>query len=136
MKASAIIEAARECIGTPFVHQGRIVGLALDCAGVAVHVFDRVGCAVDQPAAYSRMPNNAMLEYWADRQPFLAREAVPQAGDILLMRFTGEPQHVAIFTGENLIHAYEAIGRVVEHRLDDRWRKRIVRAYRFRGLEA
>lgn len=136
MKASAIIEAARECIGTPFVHQGRILNKALDCAGVAVHVFNRMGCEVDQPAAYSRMPNNAMLEYWADRQPYLTRETIPQAGDILLMKFKSEPQHVAIFTGENLIHAYEAIGRVVEHRLDDKWRKRIVRAYRFKGIEA
>ncbi|MDO9007218.1 MAG: NlpC/P60 family protein [Deltaproteobacteria bacterium] len=136
MKASQIIAAARECIGTPFAHQGRIINKALDCAGVAVHVFDSMGCEVDQPAAYSRTPNNAMLEYWADRQPFLTRETIPQAGDILLMRFAGEPQHVAIFTGENLIHAYEAIGRVVEHRLDAKWRKRIVRAYRFKGIEA
>ena len=134
MTADQIIAAARECIGTPFAHQGRILNMALDCAGVAVHVFDRVGCDTDQPAAYSRMPNNSMLEYWADRQPFLKRVDTPQAGDILLMRFTGEPQHVAIFTGENLIHAYESIGRVVEHRLDDKWRKRIVRVYRFKDM--
>lgn len=136
MKSSAIIESARECIGTPFQHQGRIVGLALDCAGVAVHVFNGVGCAVDEPDAYSRMPNNSMLEYWADRQPFLTRVSTPQAGDILLMRFTGEPQHVAVFTGENIIHAYESIGRVVENLLDDKWRKRIVRVYRFKGIQA
>lgn len=134
MTPAQIIEAARECLDTPFMHQGRLVGQALDCAGVAVHVFDRVGCEVDQPAAYGRLPNNAMLEYWADRQPFLVRATDPQPGDILLMRFTGEPQHVAIYTGENLIHAYEAIGRVVEHRLDDKWRRRIVRVYRFKGL--
>lgn len=129
-----IIAAARECVDTPFQHQGRIVGVALDCAGVAVHVFNRVGCEVDQPAAYSRTPHNAMLEYWADRQPFLMRATTPQAGDILLMRFGSEPQHVAVFTGENLIHAYESIGRAVEHRMDDKWRKRIVRVYRFKGI--
>lgn len=136
MKASAIIAAARECIGTPFAHQGRIINKALDCAGVAVHVFDSMGCEVDQPAAYSRTPNNAMLEYWADRQPFLTRETIPQAGDILLMKFKREPQHVAIFTGVGLIHAYEPFGRVVEHDMDAKWRKRIVRAYRFVGIEA
>ena len=136
MTANQIITAARECLGTPFQHQGRIVGLALECAGVAVHVFNRVGCEVDQPSAYSRQPHNAMLEYWADRQIFLSRETTPQAGDILLMRFEKEPQHVAIFTGENIIHAYESIGRVVEHRLDDKWRNRIVRVYRFKGIEA
>lgn len=134
MRADNVIAAARECLDTPFAHQGRIVGVALDCAGVAVHVFSRVGCAADEPAAYSRTPNNAMLEYWADRQPFLTRAQAPQAGDILLMRFTGEPQHVAVFTGENIIHAYQSIGRVVEHRLDDKWRRRIVRVYRFKDI--
>lgn len=136
MTADEIIATARECLDTPFVHQGRIVGKALDCAGVVVHVFNRFGYHVAQPQSYSRLPNNAMLEYWADRQTFLKRETTPQAGDILLMYFTGEPQHVAVFTGENLIHAYESIGRTVEHRMDDKWRKRIVRAYRFRDLEA
>jgi cell wall-associated NlpC family hydrolase len=136
MKASEIIAAARECIDTPFAHQGRLINKALDCAGVAVHVFDSMGCEVKQPAAYSRTPNNAMLEYWADRQPFLTRETIPQAGDILLMKFKTEPQHVAIFTGTGLIHAYEKFGKVVEHDIDAKWRKRIVRAYRFKGIEA
>lgn len=135
MKADQIIAAARECLGTPFMHQGRILGRALDCAGVAVHAAKRVGQDVEEPNGYSRLPNNAMLEYWLDRQPFLEKAAVPQAGDILLMRFTGEPQHIAVFTGENIIHAYQGSGKVVEHVLDAKWRNRIVSAYRFRGIE-
>lgn len=136
MKASEIIAAARECIGTPFAHQGRLINKALDCAGVADYVINSMGYELIQPVAYSRTPNNAMLEYWADRQPFFTRESIPQAGDILLMRFRGEPQHVAIYTGAGLIHAYEPFGRVVEHDMDSKWRKRIVRAYRFNGIEA
>lgn len=132
--SSAIIAAARECIGTPFMHQGRILGRALDCAGVAVHAARSCGQDVSEPAAYGRMPNNAMLEWWLDQQPFLERVAQPAAGDLLLMRFTGEPQHLAVYTGENIIHAYQAVGRVVEHILDDKWRRRIVRAYRFKGV--
>jgi hypothetical protein len=46
MIADNVIEAARECLGTPFRHQGRIVGEALDCAGVAVHVAERLGYGV------------------------------------------------------------------------------------------
>jgi cell wall-associated NlpC family hydrolase len=132
--AAAIVAAARECIDTPFVHQGRILNRALDCAGVAVHAARSVGHNVAEPAAYSRMPNAAMLEWWLDQQPFLARAAVPQAGDLLLMRFTGEPQHLAVFTGENIVHAYQAVGKVVEHILDAKWRRRIVRVYRFQGM--
>jgi cell wall-associated NlpC family hydrolase len=130
--ASAIIAAARECLDTPFVHQGRILGRALDCAGVAVHMARRCGKNVNEPAAYSRLPNNAMLEWWLEQQPFLERAAQAAAGDLLLMRFIGDPQHLAVYTGENIIHAYQAVGRVVEHVLDDKWRRRIVRVYRFK----
>ncbi len=134
MTPAAIIAAARECIDTPFMHQGRILNRALDCAGVAVHAARSMGMEVQEPAADGSLPNAAMLECWLDRQPFIERAAVPQAGDLLLMRFTGEPQHLAVFTGENIIHAYQAVGRVVEHVLDAKWRRRIVRVYRFKGL--
>jgi cell wall-associated NlpC family hydrolase len=136
MTVEEILSAARECLGTPFVHQGRIVGIALDCAGVIVHTCERLGITVEQPTAYARLPHDAMLESWIDKQDLIWPVAIPQAGDILLMKFTGDPQHLAIFTGENVIHAYEEIGRTVEHRLDAKWRKRIVRAYRFIGLES
>lgn len=133
MTSAAIVTAARECVGTPFAHQGRILNRALDCAGVAVHAARSVGLDVVEPAAYSRLPNAAMLEWWLDHQPFLARVAVGnmQPADLLLMRFTGEPQHLAVYTGDTIVHAYQAIGRVVEHGLDDKWRRRIVRVYRF-----
>lgn len=136
MIAQQIIDAARECLGTPFHHQGRLPGVALDCAGVAVHVARRIGCAVDEPAAYSRLPHKGLLESWLNRQPCLEQAASPDAGDVLLMRFTAEPQHIAIYTGTTIIHAYEGIGRTVEHDLDAKWRRRIVCVYRFRGLEA
>lgn len=134
MKASEIVAAARECLCTPFRHQGRIPGLALDCAGVAVHAARRVGCSVAEPAAYGRLPHGGLLESWCERQDFLARADAPAAGDLLLMRFMAEPQHLAVCTGAGIVHAYEGIGRTVEHDLDARWRRRIVRVYRFRDL--
>ena len=134
MTPAAIIAAARECIGTPFAHQGRILNRALDCAGVAVHAARSVGLEVAEPAAYSRLPNAAMLEWWLDQQAFLGRVTDMQPADLLLMRFTGEPQHLAVYTGETIVHAYQAVGRVVEHGLDAKWTRRIVRVYRFRDV--
>lgn len=135
IQAADIVAAARECLGTPFAHQGRILNRALDCAGVAIYAAQQCGHEVREPATYGRMPNNAMLEYWLGQQPFLERASISsmQAGDQLLMRFTGEPQHLAVFTGENIIHAYESVGKVVEHILDAKWRRRIVAVYRFKG---
>jgi hypothetical protein len=54
------------------------------------------------------------------------------------MRLAREPQHLAIVSAvaegrpAALIHAYTEVGKVVEHSLDARWRRRIVRAYRMR----
>lgn len=134
MNANEIIDIARECLDTPFKHQGRIKGLALDCAGVIVYTAKRLGLDVVEPTAYGRIPNNGMLEYWADCQPFLERVYERQAGDILMFRFGSEPQHVGIFTGENIVHSYESVKKVCEHRLSSVWIARIVRIYRFKGV--
>ena len=134
MTADDIISAARACLDTPFVHQGRIPGVALDCAGLVVAVAEAVGADyVDHPG-YGCNPANGLLESVLDAQPFLDRVFDRQPGDVLLMRFAGEPQHLAIFTGENIIHSYAQAGKVCEHILDDVWASRIVRTYRFKGL--
>ena len=76
-----------------------------------------------------------MIESTLDEQPNLMRvTGKPQAGDVLLMRFTGEPQHLAIYAGPNIIHSYQTVGKVCEHILDAKWARRIVRVYRFKGL--
>jgi cell wall-associated NlpC family hydrolase len=133
--ADDVIAAARECIGTPFAHQGRIVGVGIDCAGVAVHVAKRMGLSVEEPGAYSRSPYRGTLQKWVELQGFMHRASGVERGDILLMRFAAEPQHLAIATGKGIVHAYEGMERVVEHDLDEKWRRRIVRTYRFKGLE-
>lgn len=127
----AIIAAARECIGTPFQHQGRRAGQALDCAGVLVHVAQRLGVEYWDVAAYGRMPHAGLLEATLDAQPCLLRVTERQPGDLLLMRFTGDPQHLAVCAGETIIHAYQRAGKCCEHRLDAVWARRIVRVYRF-----
>lgn len=137
MNADAVISAARETVGTPFAHQGRIFCTALDCAGVAAHVATRLGIFfVDWPA-YSRTPHGGLLELALDSQECLRRIPVisdRRPGDILLMRLGRDPQHLAIFTGTTIIHAYQVIGRVCEHELSSEWIARIARVYRFRGV--
>lgn len=137
MTADDIVAAARECIGTPFRHQGRLPGIALDCAGVAVHVAKQIGVEYIDVSGYGPTPANGRLEQSLDMQPCLERIAINEraAGDLLLMRFLSEPQHLAICTGTGIVHAYEAVGICCEHDLDPKWVKRIVQVYRFRGIE-
>ena len=137
MTPDDIITAARACLGTPFRHLGRIPGKALDCAGLAVSVALALGLEVDDREAYGRTPANGLLETMLDAQPGLGRVfRAPQEGDLLLMRFTGDPQHLAICAGDTIIHAWMTVGKVAEHRFTDQWKARVVRVYEFVGVEA
>lgn len=131
-----ILTAARQCIGTPFRHQGRMIAFGLDCAGVAIHVARQIGVGHLDVSGYGRTPASGQLEQSLDNQPCLERIPLtrPSPGDLLLMRFASDPQHIAIYAGETIIHAYEAAGRCCEHRLSSMWAARIVRVYRFRGV--
>lgn len=136
MTEADVIQLARAQLGTPFKHQGRVPGLALDCAGLFVVVASALGLQVLDEQGYGRNPWHGLLEQCIARQPFLREvpKGEMRSGDVLLMRFTGEPQHIAIHAGATVIHAYESVGRVVEHRLADVWRARVVRVYRFEDL--
>lgn len=137
MMTTDILTAARQCLGTPFRHQGRQVGVGLDCAGVAIHVARAIGVAHLDVSGYGRTPAHGQLEQALEDQPCLERVPSPsdrQPGDLLLMRFARDPQHLAICAGETILHAYESVGVCCEHRLSRGWAARIVRVYRFRGI--
>ncbi len=145
MKSADILAAARAEIGTPFRHQGRTSGIALDCAGLICQVATSIGMDYVDQQGYSRHPSAGLLESALDTQPCLERVAVDSMnpGDILLMCFDGEPQHLAIFAGwspayqgDGIIHAWAQARKVAEHVLTDEWRNRIVRVYRFAGVES
>lgn len=132
----SIIEYARETLKTPFVHQGRVLGVGMDCVAVAIHVAKRLGFIYTDVEGYSRGPTGALLESAFNSQECIYRDLDIknlQHGDILLMRFAIEPQHVAIYNkkGNTIIHGYEAVGMVCEHSLTEIWKKRIVCVYRF-----
>lgn len=137
MTPELIIAAARGALRTPFRHQGRVAGLGLDCAGLLVHVCQVLELSVVDEQGYGRSPWNGLLEQAIRRQPFLREigRHEYQPGDVLLMRFSQAPQHVAIVTDLGIIHAYEHSGSVVEHRLADVWRARITHAFRFEGIQ-
>lgn len=133
MTPESIVAAARELFGLPFRHQGRVPTGKTDCAGVIVHVADRHGLEYYDQQDYPRRPGGSRLEAALDDQPCLRRIPLIEraAGDVVLFRFDGDPQHLGICTGSGIVHAYETVGKVVEHAIDDRWQRRIVRAYRF-----
>lgn len=137
-----IVALARECIGTPYQHQQRVNGLALDCAGVPHHVCKALGIEVQDVAGYSRIPQPDRMRAALDATFTRVRKDQMQIGDAAWIRFRKQPQHLAIvgdyhLGGLSLIHAYNGGGlnRVVEHFLDAIWQSRIVGVWRFPGVE-
>ena len=88
---------------------------------------------------YSMLPDGHKLKKHVEAQGQRIKITDIRPGDVLLMRFRKDPQHLAFVTdyadGLGIIHSYSSIGRVVEHRLDEKWRRRIVAAYRVKWMK-
>jgi hypothetical protein len=142
MKRAEIVAAAR-ARSARRTHQGRVAGLALDCAGVPVHCAKVLGVPLTDYTRYGRCRcRRRCAPRWTS-----APAADPDRGDRpgrrgvdALRRRAAAPRASWATTctaGLSLIHAYNGAGlnRVVEHRIDDQWKRRIVAAWRYRGLE-
>lgn len=127
-----VVSEARTWLLTPFQHQGRVKGRAVDCAGLVVGVAQVLGLAVSDRAGYSRTPHADILRQHLDAQ--MVQVAAAEPGDIYLMRFERDPQHLGIASDIGIIHAFSAVGMVVEHAIDAKWARRVVAVYRFMEL--
>lgn len=133
VERSDIVAEARAWIGTPWRHQMCARAVGVDCGQLVAGVARALGLRDVQITGYPRIPDGT-LRGICDRymQPIQVGEA--QAGDVVLMRFDTEPQHLGILGdyehgGLSLIHSTLKHRKVVEHRLDDRWRSYCVAAY-------
>jgi cell wall-associated NlpC family hydrolase len=126
-----IVDEARAYIGCRWHHQGRSRA-GVDCVGLVIRVAHGLGLSAFDIADYSRQPDPTMMRSLLAQH--MEPVGQPQIGDVLLMKFEREPQHVAIVTNQGIIHAYAQARRVVEHRLDSLWKSRIVGAYQFKGI--
>lgn len=138
-----LILTARQCLKTPFHHQGRVPGIGLDCGGLIVHIARTHNLRYNDVMGYSREPDGWSLEACLDSQPGLTHvtcstELARKAGDILLLWINRKhiPRHLAILsTPTRMIHTCAMVQRVVENDVDERWEKRIHKVYRFKEVE-
>lgn len=142
LRADAIVAEARRWVGTPWRHQASVKGVGCDCAGLVRGVALNLGLAdLDEahPEAerflnYSRNPQPRKMLGALNHFMHRVRPDAMQAGDVLLMRFDRDPQHLAILTDAGtIVHAASAYGAVAEHRLSSDWRARVTGVWRFRG---
>ncbi|WP_426269137.1 NlpC/P60 family protein [Dyella kyungheensis] len=117
-----------------FRHQGRSRN-GVDCAGLVFVSLSAAGRPPIDMQSYGREPLGGRLRaHLALNFEPVAKEFMAP-GDVVLMRFRGEPCHVAIvgdytYGGLSLIHSYAQVKKCVEHRIDDEWNSYIVEVFR------
>lgn len=137
--AEKIVTEARTWKGTAFLHQGRLKGLGVDCAGFIALVAHNAGLTyVEIPNDYKPQEDGVtMMRLMSQYLDFVPTEDI-QAGDILALcdealRFPDVPRHLAFVTEVTpktnfIIHASQH--GVREHRMNSHWNKRLHSAWR------
>lgn len=133
-----IVAEARTWVGTPFVHQGRRKGEEGDCAGLINCVANVCGISDVRITGYSRDPDEKLMEAILDRYLDRVDRGEEKPGDIVWLRHprpSSHPRHVAIYTGQTIIHIDAVYDKCIEHRFTPEWRAKVKRFYRYRGID-
>lgn len=131
-----IIEKAFEYLETPYHHQARLKGVGIDCAGLIICVLKELNIEVEDLKNYSRLPDSNLLQKICDDNCFKVPFQEARDGDILLITFIKNPQHLAFFYKENdenyMIHAYgeNDVKKVIKHKINQKWLNKITCVYR------
>lgn len=110
MIASQVVTEARSWLGTPFHWQASLKGVGADCRGLVVGVARELGLPEAQSlhatmlANYDEVVPIALLR--KGLAATLQRIPEPEPGDVLLLKAGGKPQHLGIFTGDDVIHCW------------------------------
>ncbi len=135
-----VVDSARTWIGTPYVHNGRVKGVAGDCLAMLIGTGHDLNVSKFDTNEYTQRPNPKRLLAEADE--VLIRQERTRAdlyfGDIVLMSFRRIPMHFGIIADADkpfsLIHASAELGFCCEHRLDAEMCRKIYRIYRAAGV--
>jgi len=148
LQAQKIVDQTRTWIGTDFCHLGRTKKTdsssgGCDCLGLFIgisselNLLDKFGNPVKDldERAYSLVPDGNYVQSKLKKH-FVEKNNI-EAGDLVLLSFAHNPQHLAIVSSNNydgserlsLIHAYFSLGKVCEHILDTKWSQRIVTGF-------
>ncbi|WP_375258401.1 NlpC/P60 family protein [Citreimonas sp.] len=138
---SAVVDAARGWIGTPYVHQASAKGAGTDCLGLLRGVWrELLGAEPAALPAYTRdwgETGGEELLLAAGRTHLRQRTLDrPLSGDVLLFRMRDRAiaKHVGIQARvgpeASFIHAYTGHG-VIESPLSNAWARRVVARFVF-----
>ncbi|SFR04724.1 NlpC/P60 family protein [Poseidonocella sedimentorum] len=135
-----VVRAARQWIGTPYVHQGRCLGAGCDCLGLILGVWGALG-----GPRFAKLPRYS--PDWAESgsteqllgaatDHLVPASGAQAEGQVLLFRLRDRAvaKHLGILSqtgaAPRFIHAYSGHG-VVESPLSEPWARRIVARFEF-----
>ena len=128
-----LIRIARTWLGVPFAHQGRS-RTGVDCGGLLICIGRDAGLDIAEPPVYSASPDPDLIRVQLATHCDEIAIQDCQPGDVIWLSFAGDPRHVGLVTDIGLLHAWAKPAKVVEHRIDATWQRRIRAAWRPRGL--
>lgn len=129
------VAAARNWIGTRWLHQGRN-RQGVDCVGLVVVAAADVGIQVQDAEGYRRTAHKEVfLKHIRDQTEFIPQ---PEPGCIGIFRDGTQPCHVAIFGTMydklSLIHANGIVGKVVEELFIHEWPQALIETRKIKEL--
>lgn len=138
-----IVEEARSWIGTPWQHQAMVKGHGVDCAMLIAGICLNTGLITEDDL--NMIPPYPKDWHFHNKESMLIPilELFPvheipieeaTTADIIMFKVANCESHLGLKTDDGwFIHAFSStkVNKVLESRLDDRWARRLTRAYRF-----
>ncbi|WP_035384480.1 C40 family peptidase [Ferriphaselus sp. R-1] len=119
---TALVEAARSWLNTPYHHKARVKGAGVDCAQLLIGVYADAGLIKafdtgDYPPDWMLHREEERFLAWVER--YLVEVESPLPGDVAIWRFGRSFSHGAIVVAwPQFIHAYRVAGCVCLGQLD------------------
>ncbi|MBO9712968.1 peptidoglycan endopeptidase [Sphingomonas sp.] len=131
MSGERALAAARTVVGARFRLHGRERASGLDCVGLAALALRAEGFEGVVPSGYALRQGDAEAVCAALASAGLTRVETARAGDLLLLRVGAGQLHLAIDSGDGIVHADAMLRRVVERPGVPPWP--LVSCWRFEG---
>lgn len=135
--ARQVVQTARSWLGVRWRHQGRDRN-GVDCLGLNIQILHEHSLTTFDKVDYARQATDeTMLTLCHEHLTPISRL---ELGCVVVMAY-GNQRHMGLIGDYplpnewSLIHAALIYRKVVEHRLDSAWERRIVGRFRIPGLE-
>lgn len=145
--AERIVAEAESYVGTPFLHQGRLKHLGIDCAHFVANVINAVRInspPIEIPEGYKPQEDGTiMMSMLGANAEFVLTED-RQAGDVIaLLEESGghpdEPRHLVFIkdvTPKTTFIVHVSRHGVRSHRMDSAWMRRVHSVWRAKDAGA